>query len=684
MNDRRRLARRAWPLPDQLEDRWLPSGYTPAQITSAYDLNSITFRSPTGSIIQGDGAGRTIALIEEYNDPNIRSDLKAFDRTYGLPDPSLTVLDQAGDQTSNSWAIEESMDVEYAHAIAPAASILVVEAAPANSQTKELQNQLAAVDTARHTKGVVAVSMSWGFNEMPDEASYDTHFTTPAGHPGITFIASSGDLGFTEYPAASPNVLSVGGTSLSLTSSGSYQSETAWFFGGGGYSPYEPEPAYQMAVQTTGQRAMPDVAFDTDPSTGVEVYETPPGSREGSWQVCGGTSLGAPAWAGIIAIVDQGRALEGKGSLDGPTQTLPALYALASSDFHGAIPLLPVGTTLVLAMVALRVRLRRRHREHRDGPGLARRPIADLGPGGERDDERKWPAWKLARQCDPAHRRPPEASPQDSPAPRARPSGGACLEHGGTPVRRTRLAQREVGSVSSGPVQILAGRGALTGELLGYLPLQVLEIQVEDTGLLDQFQEPLGGRALVQSRGRGAAAKPLRCFPEHDRQIFQDARDGSQLGDHELQSPLGAVMSEQHGRQLVVRGSECVVVGHVAALGIGIAIGSGDDDNRIAIISPFVAGVGRQEPPLASQLGSAGEMRTARPSASGRFPSRWVSPLPHPASVRPTRTDLRHVPTASSLAFGGGCASFMPPERQCPPRQFVFGTAVALTASQED
>ena len=169
------------------------------------------------------------------------------------------------------------MDVEYTHAIAPGAHILVVEAAPSSSQAKELQNQLDAVDTARHTKGVVAIAMSWGYNEMPNEASFDEHFTTPSGHAGITFIASSGDLGFSEYPSASPNVLSVGGTSLSLTSSGSYQSETAWFFSGGSYSPYEPEPSYQRSVQTTGQRATGRCGLRRRPEVrGVEVYRASP------------------------------------------------------------------------------------------------------------------------------------------------------------------------------------------------------------------------------------------------------------------------------------------------------------------------------------------------------------------------------------------------------------------------
>jgi hypothetical protein len=342
MRNRRRF-HRALPLLERLDDRCLLSGYTPAQITSAYGLNAITFTSSTGSTIKGDGTGETIALIEEYHDPNIGSDLKTFDAKYNLPDPSLTVVNQAGNQTNSSWTLEESMDVEYAHAIAPGARILVVEAAPSNSQTQELQNQLNAVNTARNTPGVVAISMSWGYNEMSNEASYDGYFTTPSGHTGITFIASSGDFGFSEYPAASPNVLSVGGTSLYVTGSGSYQSETAWFYSGGSYSPYEPEPSYQRSVQTTGQRSTPDVAFDADQGTGVEVYDTSPRSRKGSWQVYAGTSLGAPAWAGIIAIVDQGRAVAGKGSLDGPTQTLPALYALPSSDFHTISPFSSVG-----------------------------------------------------------------------------------------------------------------------------------------------------------------------------------------------------------------------------------------------------------------------------------------------------------------------------------------------------
>jgi subtilase family serine protease len=336
----RRRGVRVRPQVDRLDDRCLLSGLTPAQVTAAYGLSAITFTS-SGKTVPGNGSGETIALIEAYNDPTIASDLHTFDVAYNLPDPTLKVESQSGTAvpanaaTNSGWTEEESLDVEWAHAIAPGANILVVEA---NSQN--IQDLLAAVDTARSTPGVVAVSMSWGFSETPGETSYDSNFTTPAGHQGITFIASSGDNGSmagASYPAASPNVLSVGGSTLLLSSTGAYQSESAWTDSGGGYSQYEPEPSYQAKIQTTGSKATPDVAFDGDPNTGVQVYVTEStrfGGSQGTWMTIGGTSVGSPSWAGIIAIVDQGRALAGLGSLDGPTQTLPALYTAPSSGFH--------------------------------------------------------------------------------------------------------------------------------------------------------------------------------------------------------------------------------------------------------------------------------------------------------------------------------------------------------------
>jgi hypothetical protein len=323
------------PTLDRLDDRCLLSGLSPAQVTQAYGLNTITFPTSSGTVA-GNGAGETIALIEAYHDANLVSDLATFDRQYNLPSPSLTVIDQAGSVANNGWALEESLDVEWAHAIAPAANILVVEA---TSQSR--QALLTAVNTARYTPGVVAVSMSWGFAETRNESSYNTYFQTPAGHTGITFIAASGDNGAAagvDWPSSSPDVVAVGGTTLAVDSLGDYDYEAAWGGSGGGYSLFTAEPSYQRSIQGTGKRSTPDVAFDGDPDTGVQVFETPSGSNHGFWQVVGGTSLGTPAWAAIIAIVDQGRALEGKGSLDGPTQTLPTLYDVSSTDFHTIAP----------------------------------------------------------------------------------------------------------------------------------------------------------------------------------------------------------------------------------------------------------------------------------------------------------------------------------------------------------
>jgi hypothetical protein len=325
---------------DRLDDRCLPSGFTAAQLTHAYGLDAITFHSATGEAVAGDGSGETIALIEAYHDPNLASDLQVFDQSNGLPAPSLSVVNQAGTKTNAVWASEETLDVEWAHAIAPGANILVVEA-----QSDSFGNLMTAVDLARNTPGVVAVSMSWGFSETASETAFDSHFQTPAGHQGVTFLAASGDNGTAngpEYPSSSPRVVAVGGTTLTTDLAGDYVGEATWTGSGGGYSRYEPEVSYQSTVQVTHHRSTPDVAFVADPNTGVEVYETPPRDNAGSWMVVGGTSLGTPAWAAIIAIVDQGRALEGKGSLDGPSQTLPALYSLPSSDFHAVSPLPPL------------------------------------------------------------------------------------------------------------------------------------------------------------------------------------------------------------------------------------------------------------------------------------------------------------------------------------------------------
>jgi subtilase family serine protease len=221
------------------------AGYTPAQIKTAYGFNGVS----------GTGAGQVIAIVDAYNDPNISSDLSAFDSQYGLGPASLSVVNQNGSAsksalpaTNAGWDLEISLDVEWAHAIAPGASILLVEA-----NSSSLSNLLAAENYARGAKGVTVVSMSWGSSEFQGETADDAYFTTTPGHKGVTFVAASGDEGSwygPDWPASSPDVLSVGGTTLYLAnSSGTYGGETGWSDSTGGISSYEPEPAYQTIAQ---------------------------------------------------------------------------------------------------------------------------------------------------------------------------------------------------------------------------------------------------------------------------------------------------------------------------------------------------------------------------------------------------------------------------------------------------
>src|SRR5262249_26091121 len=159
-------------------------------------------------------------------DPRIANDLHQFDLQFGLPDPTFTKVNQSGGSAlpaaNAGWASEIALDVEWAHAIAPKAAILLVEATD-----NSFGNLLTAVQFAAGQSGVVAVSMSWGGGEFSFETSFDSTIQTPTGHPGVTFVASSGDSGApVSYPAASPNVLAVGGTTLSLDSAGNILGES--------------------------------------------------------------------------------------------------------------------------------------------------------------------------------------------------------------------------------------------------------------------------------------------------------------------------------------------------------------------------------------------------------------------------------------------------------------------------
>ncbi len=290
-----------------------PSGLSPTQVTTAYGINQISFGNTAGN-----GAGQTIAIIDAFFDPNIGSDLARFDSQFGLSaPPSFSQYVENGLYADDpGWALETALDVEWAHAVAPAANIMLVEAQP------DLANLFSAVTFASQQPGVSVVSMSWGTGEFAGENAYDSTFTTPAGHTGITFVASSGDQGTTLYPSASPNVLSVGGTTLSVSSQGQYLSETGWSGSGGGYSPYEAKPSWQTNNLSSNARTTPDVAFDANPATGVSVYSSVHYNGQSGWFTVGGTSVGAPSWAGLIAIANQGLAVSGAGSLTGAIKPL--------------------------------------------------------------------------------------------------------------------------------------------------------------------------------------------------------------------------------------------------------------------------------------------------------------------------------------------------------------------------
>jgi len=300
-----------------------PVGYTPAQIRHAYGFDRVPLN----------GAGQTIAIVDAYDDPAFvdstvsnfsSSDLAHFDVAMGLPNPpSFTKYNEQGSTTglpgtdpagpgTNNWEVEEALDVEWAHAIAPDASIDLIEC-NSNSDT----DLYTGVKTAAGLAGVSVVSMSWGASEYSGETSSDSVFTTPSGHAGVTFVASSGDSGTMSYPAASPNVLAVGGTTLTIGAGNSYVSETGWSGSGGGVSSYEHTPPYQYRLSSGGLsitfawRTSPDVGYDADPNTGFAIYDSYSFGSATPWNEVGGTSAGAPQWAALIALADQGRAQEG-------------------------------------------------------------------------------------------------------------------------------------------------------------------------------------------------------------------------------------------------------------------------------------------------------------------------------------------------------------------------------------
>lgn len=260
--------------------------YSPTQIRNAYHFTH--FQT---------GKDKTIAIIVAYGNPNIVSDLQIFNTRFKLPPADLTIVYPGGVPTSSdaNWALETALDVEWVHATAPDAKILLVVAQDATTDSL-----FAAIDYAVQY-GVDVISMSWGSDEFPEELTLDPHFNIP----NVIFLAASGNTNIPSYPAASPYVLGVGGTSLQLDAWGNrIAPEIAWFFSGGGISPYEAKPSWQTqsgSMPPSTNRTIPDVSLLADPYPGLYVYTSIPIDSYVGWLAVGGTSAATVIWAGITS-----------------------------------------------------------------------------------------------------------------------------------------------------------------------------------------------------------------------------------------------------------------------------------------------------------------------------------------------------------------------------------------------
>lgn len=293
-------------------------GYeTPASLACIYLLASpIPGCNPNLTTKNPDGGSESIAIVDAYDDPNAASDLQAFSGQFGLPfNPnkfSVVYASGAAPATdpTGGWELEESLDIEYAHAMAPHAKIYLVETA-SNSFVDLFTGVQVAANLVRcgnasscpaSAKGKGEVSMSWGGNEFPQETQLDGFFVAK----GVVFVASIGDSPGVIYPGASPNVIAAGGTTTARSlETGNLKEEIAWSDAGGGASQYEPLPNYQslIAGYAGTTRATPDISTDANPNTGVWIFDSFPYQgidNPSDWWVVGGTSAAAPTIAGIL------------------------------------------------------------------------------------------------------------------------------------------------------------------------------------------------------------------------------------------------------------------------------------------------------------------------------------------------------------------------------------------------
>jgi len=266
-----------------------PGGYSPADIKSAYGYDSVHGMG-------GAGSNSTIAIVVAFGCPTntLQTDLDKFCTNFGISPCHPAVVFPSGEPSDHDsgWAGETMMDVEWCHALAPDARILVVI-----SQDDTDSNLEECVRYAASNSDVVV--MSWGGPEDPTDPLHHDLFTNSS----VSFVSSSGDNGKGDinWPASDPSVLATGGTSLILKGT-NFFSESAWGGSSGGISKYQEFPVYQAGwTSANSGRHIPDVSLLADPYTGVYVYNTDPISGDGGWSVNGGTSLACPMWGALLA-----------------------------------------------------------------------------------------------------------------------------------------------------------------------------------------------------------------------------------------------------------------------------------------------------------------------------------------------------------------------------------------------
>jgi kumamolisin len=268
--------------------------YRLVPVTPGCDLNVVTTVSNRGS--------KVIAIVDAFDNPSALADLTLFSSQFGLPAPTAAnfqVVYATGVQPANDtgWALEEALDIEMAHAMAPNAKVILVEAA-----SDSLADLIAAEDVA---SGLVAaagggeVSNSWTGDEFAGQVALDTHFSTPK----VVYFAATGDAPGVSWPSTSANVVAVGGTSTSRwPSTGAFRGESSWADAGGGLSTIVPRPAYQNSIRfiVGTQRGVPDISADANPITGVWVTcGVGCGGSLGDWFGVGGTSVSSPLVAAM-------------------------------------------------------------------------------------------------------------------------------------------------------------------------------------------------------------------------------------------------------------------------------------------------------------------------------------------------------------------------------------------------